>query len=645
MYKRMAVMTVLIVLGFLLLCGLGLYSLKVQADGLAGRRLGEFVSVAEQVRRDVKRKLDDFMRDEQNRDVGDYLDFALGGNVSVERIREPGESELRNKIESGMARGYFQVPYDSRAAERFFGSRIAGLEYDRRPLREDRPLEGEYFFKRDGSRRAGAGEVSEDKIKPSIAKEITDDKKKDVWGLDADEDLAFKYAENTDSSKRGAKAKVSNRAEYQIDSFVNQTQQQAKVMEEKEPARSSIDAPGMGGYKSVEQQRQQMAMPRSRLLTSQRADNAREVIERIEPLTPVLLPDGDGGHVFGADVYLVRHVQVGDEHFIQGFELDGERLEGEIIDSVGRFIRDDMRYELSNSYDGGAAYTAVLDFGFGEVALNLYDKNSDWLAMQVRQMRNWYLGIIGGVLLLMVAGLVTLWRNVHSQLMLARKKDDFISAVSHELRTPLTGIRMYIEMLEKGWLKDEGKRGEYYANIRQESERLSRLIENVLDFSRIQRGRKRFDLRMGDPNECVAEAVKAMMPYADRNGFKIETEFGDTGRVSFDRDALMQIVINLVDNAVKYGRGEDKRVFVRTLADGGHFIVEVEDRGPGVPYRQREKIFEQFYRMGEEDRREAAGTGLGLALVRQFAGAHKGFVEVLNGKPCGALFRVYLSIG
>ncbi|MBL7154217.1 MAG: ATP-binding protein, partial [Phycisphaerae bacterium] len=118
----------------------------------------------------------------------------------------------------------------------------------------------------------------------------------------------------------------------------------------------------------------------------------------------------------------------------------------------------------------------------------------------------------------------------------------------------------------------------------------------------------------------------------------------ELGPAAFDGDAVTQIVVNLLDNAVKYARNaDDKTIIVRTKGDHEFIMIEVEDRGPGVPHRQRKKIFEEFYRIGAEATRETTGTGLGLALVKKFAQAHNGFVEILNARPKGAIFRVALA--
>jgi signal transduction histidine kinase len=334
--------------------------------------------------------------------------------------------------------------------------------------------------------------------------------------------------------------------------------------------------------------------------------------------------------VFGGQVFLLRHVQIEDKHFLQGFRLNEEKLIEEVDESASRLMRKGMSFELAGAAEAGAsnnnvAYAAILDFGFGDLVLNLKEIDPDWIRKQIDHLRLWYFSTVAVVLFAVALALVSLWSNATAQIRLARKKDDFISAVSHELRTPLTSIRMYAEMLEK------------------QSERLSRLVENVLDFSRIQRGRKKYAFNVGDINQCVEHVVEMMAPWAGQRGFSIQTELGTIAPSAFDGDAVTQIVVNLLDNAIKYARNaEDKTITVRTRSDDRFILIEVEDHGPGVPARQRNKIFEAFYRCGAEATRETTGTGLGLALVKKFVEAHEGFVEIVNVRPTGAIFRVGL---
>ncbi|MHC5083028.1 MAG: sensor histidine kinase [Planctomycetota bacterium] len=373
---------------------------------------------------------------------------------------------------------------------------------------------------------------------------------------------------------------------------------------------------------------------------------SRDTVQvRIEPFVPLTVADENGGqNLFAGQVFLMRHIQIENLHLLQGFRLNENALLTQVRQSAAQLIRRGMGFDLSHRERTDAAYTAVLDFGFGEMVLNLLELQPGYIQGRVDRLRNWFMAILSVVWLAVVIALATFWRNMQQQVQLSRKKDDFISAVSHELRTPLTSIRMYTEMLEKDWVKTDEKRKEYYTTMRQESERLSRLIENVLDYSRIQRGRKQYDFAVGDVNECIRDVMDMMAPYIEHAGFSLESDFERIDPFTFDRDAVVQIVINLLDNALKYAKqSDDKRIIVRTRTQSDYAILEIEDRGPGIPRSQQKKIFEAFYRCADESTRQATGTGLGLALVKRFAEAHHGFVEILNAKPSGALFRIGLA--
>jgi len=377
------------------------------------------------------------------------------------------------------------------------------------------------------------------------------------------------------------------------------------------------------------------------------AEESDKVNIEIEPFEPFVVPNGAGaGGIFAGEVFLVRRVRIENDFLLQGFRLKEEALLELVREAAAANMGDRMSFDLDREANGEAAYQAVLDFGFGSLTLNLHDLDPGWIVRQVKQSQYWYTATISIVFLVVGLGLLSLWRNVREQLRLAQQKDDFISAVSHELRTPLTSIRMYSEMLEKNWVKSDEQRNRYYGNMRQESERLSRLIENVLDFSRIQRGRKRYDFQEGDINQCVDKGIDTMQPFAEQSGFVIQKDLAELESMVFDHDAVMQIVINLLDNAIKYGgEGVDNRIVVRTRRDGSFVLIEVEDHGKGVPQRHRHKVFEEFYRCQPEDRRETTGTGLGLALVKRFALAHDGFVQIHTAEPQGAFFRVGLARG
>jgi signal transduction histidine kinase len=242
----------------------------------------------------------------------------------------------------------------------------------------------------------------------------------------------------------------------------------------------------------------------------------------------------------------------------------------------------------------------------------------------------------------LLAGFYSMYRFGAGQMRLARQQQDFVSAVSHELKTPLTSIRMYGEMLKSGWA-DEAKRQTYYDYIHSESERLSRLIENVLQLARLTRNTQRFDLKSIGVAELMDLVRSKVATQVERAGFALEVrnETPAGTAVVVDVDCAAQIFINLVDNALKFSANAGtKRVEVaaRRVGDGG-VLFTVRDYGPGVPKAQMKRIFELFYRVESGLTRETVGTGIGLALVRELAAAMGARVDVRNCEP-GAELRV-----
>jgi two-component system phosphate regulon sensor histidine kinase PhoR len=245
----------------------------------------------------------------------------------------------------------------------------------------------------------------------------------------------------------------------------------------------------------------------------------------------------------------------------------------------------------------------------------------------------------------LTGGFYLMYRFGAGQMRLARQQQDFVSAVSHELKTPLTSIRMYGEMLKQGWA-DEAKRQTYYDYIHSESERLSRLIENVLQLARLTRNTQRFDLRSVSVAELLDLVRSKVSTQVERAGFQlaVRNEAPAGTAVVVDADCAAQIFINLVDNALKFSAAaavKSVEITARRSSDGG-VLFTVRDFGPGVPKEQMKKIFELFYRVENELTRETVGTGIGLALVRQLAAAMGARVDVRNCEP-GAEFRLQLA--
>ncbi|MCH7893786.1 MAG: HAMP domain-containing histidine kinase [Proteobacteria bacterium] len=247
------------------------------------------------------------------------------------------------------------------------------------------------------------------------------------------------------------------------------------------------------------------------------------------------------------------------------------------------------------------------------------------------------------IALVFLGGFYFLYRLGSSQIDLARQQQDFVSAVSHELKTPLTSIRMYGEMLKEGWA-DEEKRQTYYEYIHNESERLSRLISNVLQLARITRNEPQFDLQPTKVGELISNIESKIASQVKGAGFELKfTRDDETDRASMmiDDDCFAQIIINLVDNAIKFSENADRKAIEITskLTGDNQVLFAVRDFGPGVPKDQMKKIFQLFYRSESELTRETVGTGIGLAIVHQLTVAMNGKVDIINREP-GAEFTV-----
>ena len=667
MYKRLIILSLVILSALCGLVWLGFRSIQIRARGLEGVRIGEFAAVAEQIRQDVKRKLDEFMQTEQNRPYTDYLYSYVPENVVSPQQQLPLlRSPLAGRLDHGLAYGNFQIEPDGNITTPNDDFKQGGLDVDNELYTA--VISNGINIKNNLlpllSSKIGISNNTND-YREADTSPGTKMKVADQVELPTNEVLKKKSEE--DRSARGRSGKA-----LSIESLQRQAQKTQVMPQRRSVVEQNIfsNTASRAGRELAFQENQadiqfrdrsetpqsQAAQPSigQQLSEQERQDEMVQV--RIGPFETIVAGGENAEEsIFNGQVFLVRHVQIENRNFWQGFQLNENELIEQVKDSASKFVREGMSFEVAPTKTkealyatteyGDVAYTAVLDFLFGDLVLNLKETNPDWISKQINHLQNWYFSIIGIVLLAVTLGLAGLWRSARAQIKLAGKKDDFISAVSHELRTPLTSIRMYSEMLEKNWVKSEGKLTEYYKNMRQESERLSRLIENVLDFSRIQRGRKKYHFKIGDINKCIEDVVKMMKPYACQRGFSIQTELGRDGKIAFDCDAVTQIVVNLIDNAVKYADdAEDKNITVRTRCDKQYILIEVEDHGPGVPHHQRKKIFEQFYRSEAESTRDTTGTGLGLALVKKFAQAHNGFVEILSAKPTGAIFRVALAV-
>jgi len=280
-----------------------------------------------------------------------------------------------------------------------------------------------------------------------------------------------------------------------------------------------------------------------------------------------------------------------------------------------------------------------------EVAVHLLDPGK--LERSARTLKL-TLGLIISLLVLAIGvGSWLIVRDLNRELTLARQKTDFVSNVSHELKTPLTSIRMFSELLAEGRVTEPAKQRSYLGIIGAESARLTRLINNVLDFSRLERGEKKYTLQQCDMTVIARETAESYRPHLETNRFRFEIEASHSPlMVNGDRDALAQVIVNLLSNAEKYS-GQHKEILLRVQRPNGPVAsveVNVLDRGLGVPPGSEEKIFQKFFRAHDSLSSGIQGSGLGLTLARQIARDHDGDVLYQRREGGGSCFTLRLPL-
>jgi signal transduction histidine kinase len=246
----------------------------------------------------------------------------------------------------------------------------------------------------------------------------------------------------------------------------------------------------------------------------------------------------------------------------------------------------------------------------------------------------------------LLGGIVFTVRTAIREMRLSAMKNEFVSNVSHELRTPLASIRVFAELMRRGRVDDPTKVVEYGTHIEIESRRLSQLINNILDFSRIESGEKVYSFEPSDIEEVLETALATFAVRLRDRGFELEYESGDEPipMLFLDVNAIDRAVANLLDNAVKYSR-DSCTISVRLERSGDEVVISVADRGIGIPPDEQERIFDRFHRVGTGLVHDVKGSGLGLALVRHIVTAHGGRVTLDSEVGVGSTFSIHLPIG
>lgn len=255
-----------------------------------------------------------------------------------------------------------------------------------------------------------------------------------------------------------------------------------------------------------------------------------------------------------------------------------------------------------------------------------------------------YGALLAVIVALMCLGAFLIVRDVSRESETTRHKSEFVHNISHELKTPLTLIRLYGETLRDKKNLSEKNRREAYEIITRESERLSYMINNVLDFSRIETGRKEFNLKTGHLAGVIRETLESYLYHLEQKGFTVHKEISDDiPPMDFDREAVASVLVNLLSNSMKFSP-DKKEVSVRLFRDGDEAVIQVADKGIGIPGKEIDKIFQPFYRCENKAVSDSRGSGLGLTIVRHIAEAHRAKVEVESEPGEGSVFSFILPI-
>jgi signal transduction histidine kinase len=259
--------------------------------------------------------------------------------------------------------------------------------------------------------------------------------------------------------------------------------------------------------------------------------------------------------------------------------------------------------------------------------------------------RNFYFWTILTLVVVLISGAVLISRTIAQEMGVLRQKSDFVSSVSHEFKSPLTSIRALAERLRDGKVRDSERMKQYFSVITQDADRLTHLVRNILDFSKIEEGKKEYEFEETDMAQLVKQKIEDFQREEIAKGMKILARIAeDTPHLDIDKEAMMQALNNLLDNAVKFS-ADSKEIEVGLKRDNTNVIIEVKDKGIGIPSNERDKIFEKFYQGRNAVRQSSKGTGLGLTLVKHTAEAHGGRVDVKSRVNEGSAFSIILPIG
>ena len=313
------------------------------------------------------------------------------------------------------------------------------------------------------------------------------------------------------------------------------------------------------------------------------------------------------------------------------------------FDHLGRPLSSQDIQEV-NDIQPLVSMPVITNLGFFPWTISIYEKVPGFAERQYKRKRNLYLLTAAAVISILFFGGFLAIRSTAKELKLARMQSEFVSTVSHEFRTPIMSIRYLGELLQRGRVRNEEKKQEYYDTITEESKRLGRLIENTLDFSKIEAGMKKYSFEQTDVEEILAEAETYFQKKFLDTKFVLENDIQDSlPLVKGDKEAITRALLNLLDNAAKYS-GESRKIILRACSKEDFIFLEVEDFGKGIPDHEQKKVFEKFYRSESLQDSPIKGSGIGLTLVAHTTRAHGGEVLLESKEGKGTKITIKLPI-
>jgi signal transduction histidine kinase len=357
----------------------------------------------------------------------------------------------------------------------------------------------------------------------------------------------------------------------------------------------------------------------------------------------------------GDQVYIFRRIVIDSQIYRQGFIILVEPLLSNLVDSyfAGQPLAGFTSLTLQRRDRGqvqDVVRVGVEPPGSGFLVQRVFPPPFDFInislqaniipASPARRSLNVALGVLGVVIIL---GFLTIYQSARAIVNLSERRSQFVASVTHELKTPLTNIRMYIEMLEQGIASTPEREQEYLAILGAESTRLSGLINNVLELARLEKKQRHFDLQEGRLDDVLTEVEAIMSEKLSQEGCVLAIRKGDIPLFRYDREVLVQVLVNLVENSVKFSRQSPIReITITTDTEPGGIRLSVSDSGPGIPAQALKKVFDDFYRVDNDLTRSTGGTGIGLALVKKFVSALGGTVRASNNDGPGCTISIVL---